>query len=272
MIAVVILTLLFPGSVQAQTPACASLSGQARATADAVLSTAHPYDCCDDTIATCVAKRPDCRLAARLADFVCRRAASGLDSATILRSLEKRAVSMMRPGKTVTIDPADGLVAGNPQAKTVLSAYVCLRCPMCSKLVPQLLDEVRTGRLSGKARLLVKPFTVKSHEHSAEANIALAAALRLGRGWEFLRVAFLHFDAFRVDALPLWAVEAGLDRERFLSAQAEAREIVVNVKKEGLRIGVEATPTLFLNGRRYAGDLDVDAIVDCVEEEAEVAR
>ena len=66
-----------------------------------------------------------------------------------------------------------------------------------------------------------------------------------------------------------WAREAGLSPTAFEAATAEpaTRERLVSSKKEGLRNGVEATPTLFIDGRPYVGDLDLEELVDVIGEE-----
>jgi protein-disulfide isomerase len=261
-----------PGA--AQTPSCDALPTEARNVARAVLESQPPYEGCDQPIATCLKTTPADGLARRLADFVCRRAASKQDQATIQRSLERRALSMMRPGRVHTIDDTWWPVAGCTAAKVKVVAYVCARCPFCSKLLPDLYREVTTGRLAGRVALTVRPFPIKSHAHSTEANLAVTAAAGLGKAWEYLLHAYRHFDAFTPDATGRWAAEAGLDGAAFAAAASgsTARDLLVAAKKEGLKNGVEATPTLFINGRRYLGDLDPETLLDVLEEELEAAR
>jgi protein-disulfide isomerase len=45
------------------------------------------------------------------------------------------------------------------------------------------------------------------------------------------------------------------------------RSKLVKSKKEGVRNRVESTPALFINGRRYVGDLDVRSVLDVLMEE-----
>jgi len=256
---------------QAQTPLCKALDGEAKSVSRYLISTEHPYDCCDDTIEQCLKTRPDCKLPARLANYVCRKAAGGEGKAAIRRSLQKRALSMMRPGRTYRIETKANPAAGISGAKVRMVVYACTRCPFCSIMVPELNREVTSGRLAGKALLNIKLFPIKTHDHSAEANMAAAAAGTLGRYWEFMLVLMRHFDDFMVEKLPDWAVEAGLERTAFQRAMKspEVRKALVASKKEGLKNGVTATPTLFINGRKYVGDLDTDTLVDVIEEEAE---
>lgn len=62
-----------------------------------------------------------------------------------------------------------------------------------------------------------------------------------------------------------------MDKERFsqLLRDSSVRRELVASKKEGVRNRVNATPTLFINGRKYSGDLDYEMLVDVLEEEAE---
>lgn len=80
---------------------------------------------------------------------------------------------------------------------------------------------------------------------------------------------YAKFDGFSLDRLTNLAIEAGLDKAAFadMSAKKEVREHLVEAKKEGSRNGVEATPTFFINGRRFLGDLDSLTLVDCILEE-----
>jgi protein-disulfide isomerase len=274
-LSIVVLALaLGANAARAQTPTCDALAPEAKAVARAVLEQQHPYDCCDETIARCLETQPACELPRRLADQACRLAAAGKDQAAIGRSLERRALTMMKPGQTHEIDLSDVPPVGCTEGKVRLVAYLCLRCPFCSKMLPALHREATSGRLAGKVALHVKLFPIKGHPGSTEANLAASAAQSLGKFWEFLLHAYVHFDAFQVSVLPDWAAATGLDRAAFAAAveTPEVRERLVGSKKEGLRYKVEATPTLFLNGRRYLADLDIETIVELVEEELESLR
>lgn len=96
--------LAAPAVANAQTATCDALQGDKRQVAQSVMTSQHPYACCDGTVAECAAKRPRCILARRLADDICRRAGAGQDQAAIERALTKRAESMSRSGAPVPID------------------------------------------------------------------------------------------------------------------------------------------------------------------------
>jgi protein-disulfide isomerase len=266
---VVCVVLLGADPAAAQTQTCDALRGPARETAQAVLSSQHPYDCCDDTLAKCLKKKPVCKLVTRLADDVCRRAQAGKTRAEIERELERRAASSM--GTKYAIDLKGAVPAGDPGAKVTMVAYACARCPYCARLVPALYDSVTNGRLKGKARLYLKPFPIRSHQHSTVGAMAWMAAEKLGRLWEMILYLYSKFDQFDPAKLPDYAASKGMDRERFraLLEDPGLRAKLTEAKKEGIRNKVEATPAFYIEGRRYQASLDQATLEDFVEERFE---
>jgi protein-disulfide isomerase len=267
--------LILPLSVPALAgvPECDSLKGAARQVATGVLDSEYMYDCCDETISKCLAGSPGCRAVVEAAAaHVCRMAAGGSDRGSIVRSLEKRAMTVTGPivpqVRALAPERHAGMVFGDEGAPVTVVMYVCARCPFCSKLVPALYSEVASGRMKGLARLVIRPFPIKSHPNSAEANQALSAAGSLGKGWPYILAAYRAFDSFSVSSIPATAAAAGLEPAAFARefAAGSSRDALVASKKEGLAVGVESTPTLFLNGRRYQSELDVDTVAGVVRE------
>ena len=250
-------------------PPCEALAGAQRELALGLLASEHPYDCCDGTIAACLQEDPPCRLAWRLAENVCRRAAEGQDAERIRRALSRRARSMLPGGPPAQIDLKDSPAAGAADAPVQIAVYACARCPFCSRLVPKLHEVVTTGPLKGKARMQLRVFPIRDHEFSKEGGLAFLAAERQGRLWEFVLHAYANFDRFRVEDLPAWAEAVGMKRDVFERDMADPvlRDALVESKKEGLRNEVEVTPTVFLDGRKFLGDVTLEEIVDAAGEE-----
>jgi protein-disulfide isomerase len=253
--------------VAAQTPTCDAPSESQRALAAKILATEHPYDCCDGTIAACLAREKVCRLAYRLAENVCRRVKADQDEQRIRRALSRRAQSMLT-GRKAVIDLKLAPAAGDDDAPVQIVAYACARCPFCSKVIPALHTKVTRGVLKGKARLHFKTFPIRGHEGSKEGGLALVAAARMGQLWPFLLRLYGRYDFFCPDALSTWAAEAGLDKAEFerLCKDPETLPLLVESKKEGIRNRVLATPTVFLEGRIFLGEPTLEELVDLVEE------
>jgi protein-disulfide isomerase len=263
--------LLAPRPAAAQGDRCAKLSGKDRERAERLMGAIHPHDCCDDTLAACLAQPRPSRLVRRLSADVCRRIAAGQDDVAIRHGFETRGRSMVAVGPEAKIDRSDLPFAGDIAAPVEVVVYSCARCPFCAKIVPALHTCVTEGRLRGKAKLAMRVFPIRSHEHSVEGGLAMVAAQELGRFWEYVLRVYAGFDEFALAALPTWAAEVSLDPAAFQKKAADPalRERLVAAKREGVGNRVDATPTFFLSGRKYDGDLDPESLWDAIEEEAE---
>jgi protein-disulfide isomerase len=145
---------------------------------------------------------------------------------------------------------ADDHVRGPEDAVAVI-VYGDFECPYCAAL---------------SARLAVLPirhafrhFPVRSsHRRAWPAACAAEAAGIQGRFWEMYDLLFA--DQGRLEDPHLWrrAEQLELDLDRFesdrRSAAVEAR--VREDFQSGVRAGVVTTPTVFANGRLYAGRFD----------------
>jgi protein-disulfide isomerase len=264
-----LLLCLLPAGVEAAP--CDRLSASQRALSQKIQRATYPYDCCDETLERCLKQKKVCKLAKRLRDQICRMLLKGKDEKQIGVALDQRARSMTPMGKPAVIDLAGAPAAGEARAPVTVVAYACARCPFCSKVLPDLHALVTAGQLKGKVKLYFKPFPIRGHKHSVEGGLALVAAEKLGQLWPYMLKLYGNFDRFAVDKLVPWAVELGLDRGAFERAMKDgaSRTRLVQSKKEGLRNGVKATPTLFINGRHYHGELDHDTLLDVLGEEVD---
>ena len=110
---------------------------------------------------------------------------------------------------------------------------------------------------------MFRHFPVRSsHPRAWAAACAAEAAALQGRFWEMHELLFA--DQGRLEDPHLWerARQLGLDLERF---EADRRSDAVGDRvrrdfQSGVRAGVVTTPTLFDDGRLYAGQLDAGAL------------
>ena len=270
--AAVLVAALLPPAAAGADP-CAALDAEKRALAQGVMDQVYPHECCDETLSACLGAERPSRLVRRLAGDVCRRVAAGQAKEEIVRALERRGTSMVTVGPPAAIDVSEAPFAGDPAAPVSVVAYACGRCPYCSQIIPALHACVTEGRLRGKARLAMRFFPIRGHEHSLEAGLAMEAARTLGQMWPFVLKLYAGFDAFSLENLPRWAGEAGLDPAAFERTMKDpkTRERLVAAKREGLSYRVSATPTFFVNGKVYRGDMQTEPFWDALEEEYERA-
>jgi protein-disulfide isomerase len=259
-----VVLVLVAGAAWAQTPPCDALSPDLQPLKKEIFSSLHPYDGCDETFDRCLEKKPPHPVVVRIANDLCRQIEAGKSKKEIERALEKRAQSMLPALKpaAIAVDPAT--LAGDPDAPVQAVVYACARCPFCHVIVPGLHKQVTTGALRGKVRLYVRPFPLKDHPGSTDGGLALIAAARLGKFWPLISLLYERFDKFDPKLLPAWAKDAGLDQAAFEReiADFKTRTALVSSKQEGIRNQVAATPTLFIDGRRYVYEADLESMVD----------
>lgn len=248
---------------------CKGLTDDHKEIANRIFQSEYVYDCCDKTLAACMAERPACRLASRLAGQVCRMVKKNDSPSAISKALAKRAETMMRLGKPAVIDRSNACMASDTDAPVLLDMFLCVRCPFCAKRFEPLYREITEGALKGKVRLVVHLFPLKGHTGSVEGGLAAMAAKNQGGFLPFLLHAYKNFDSFSPQILPTWAQTVGLDIATFTRdvADVQTRKALTQSKREGLAHGVQATPTLFINGRLCEVKWDQELIVDLLDEE-----
>jgi protein-disulfide isomerase len=258
-------------TARAQGYYCDALTLEQQQTKREILAALHPYDGCDETMDRCLAKKPPHPVVLRLASDICRHIKAGKGRQDIERALAKRAQTMVPTAKLASFTVDENTIAGNPQAPVRVVVYACARCPFCKVQVPALYKAVTDGALKDKVRLYFRPFPLRDHAGSTEGGLAMVSAARLGRFWPFVIKMYERFDSFCPKLLSDWAVEAGMDKAAFEREMADPknRDALVASKQEGIRNKVEATPTLFIDGRKYVYEAQQEAVVDVLLEEYE---
>lgn len=161
----------------------------------------------------------------------------------------------------VAVSPRDH-VRGPQNASLTLVAYGDLECPHC-RLVQPIISEV-AGELKDSLRMVFRHFPVSQrHPHAQKAAEALEAAGSQGKFWEMMELVYQDNARLDRDSLCRSAKKAGVNLKQF------ARELDEEVYRDrvradylsGVRAGVIGTPTLFINGEKYTGAYEFDALV-----------
>jgi protein-disulfide isomerase len=158
------------------------------------------------------------------------------------------------------VDDADH-IRGNPSALVTVVEYAdfeCLNCARAFPLLVRLLDE-----FTGTLRLVFRHFPLGwEHPGSALAARAAEAAARQGRFWEMHDELFRNPGMLHREALHAYAASVGLELARF-SADLDDAALAKRVERDvqsGRRASVNATPTFFIDGARYANSRQVEGL------------
>lgn len=175
-------------------------------------------------------------------------------------------------------EPAHAL--GNANAPVTLEEFGDFECPPCGLLHP-ILKQMESDFGPTKLRIIFREFPlVPAHAHALAAARAAEAAGLQGKFWEMHDMIYENqktwHEAF--DVRPIfegYATKIGLNLEQFQRDQAN--EIVERrIFQDGKRahsLGVQGTPTVFMNGREipYAS-LAPDTLKKLIEAEVVAAH
>ena len=165
-------------------------------------------------------------------------------------------------------------VAGSPDAPITLVEYGDFECPFCGMAHP-IVKEVRR-KLGHRLRFVYRHFPLKqSHPHAQHAAESAESAGAQGRFWEMHQVLFENQHALDDAALVRYAKSVGADPaqvQRDLEAGTYEKRVRDDFR-QGVKSGVNGTPTFFVNGERYDGMWqDEDAFIEALQAMATARR
>ncbi len=156
---------------------------------------------------------------------------------------------------------------GPKNAPVTIVAYSDFECPFCSRVVPTLkqLEE----EYKGKIRVAFKHQPLNFHQNAKPAAMASMAAHEQGKFWEYHDKLFANQRALDRVSLERYAEELKLDMGKFKAAMDSNKydaQISADMA-EATRVGVNGTPSFFINGRSLVGAQPVDAFKRVIDEE-----
>ncbi|MGE0354313.1 MAG: DsbA family protein [Gemmatimonadales bacterium] len=171
----------------------------------------------------------------------------------------------MTPDLVVPVTARDHAI-GPEGAPITLVEYGDLQCPHCA-LVHPLFTEIRE-QLAGDVRHVFRHFPLEDvHPHAAMAAMAAEAAAGQGRFWKLLDIVYEDNSSLDAAAILRMAKKAGVNSRR-LQRELDSGIHAPRVRADqlgGRRSGVRGTPTLFINGARYAGTWNMESLVGAIE-------
>ena len=163
-----------------------------------------------------------------------------------------------------SISTSDQPSLGNAVAPVTIVEFTDFQCPSCAVTHPTLERLVK--EYADKVRLVALDFPLNQHTDSFKAAEAAEAAREQGKYWEYVKILLSNQSALGVVKLKDYETELALDRARFDQALESAKfaNAVQRDIDEGMRLGINSTPTIFINGRRVSAN-DYDSLKANIE-------
>lgn len=183
-----------------------------------------------------------------------------------LRAAASIQVFLVAPEPPVfSISTTDQPSLGNASARVTIVEFTDYQCPACAAIEPILQRLVKEDGMN--VRLVARDFPLNQNAEAFKTAEAAEAAREQGKYWEYVEILRHNQSALGVPKLKDYATALNLDRVRFDKAldSGQFAEMVQRDVTEGLRLGVDATPAVFINGRR-ALDNSYDALKATIED------
>jgi protein-disulfide isomerase len=178
-------------------------------------------------------------------------------------ALEVEKAKALRPRIESGAAPAKGPAT----APVTIVEFSDFQCPFCARVTPTVDQAV--AKYGDKVRVLFRQFPLDIHADAQKAAEAALCAHEQGKFWEMHDAMFADQRALGVEALKSKAVTLQLDSAAFNSC-LDAGKAAAAVQSDfdmGVAIGVNSTPSIYVNGRYLSGAVSYDVLARIIDEE-----
>jgi protein-disulfide isomerase len=219
----------------------------------------HGCSCgCNMKLAECRVVDPNCSFSKGLAATIIDAIRQGKSESDAIAAADASKWAHTKPTRLLD-DPVAIPTAGAPSlgpqnAPITLVEFSDFQCPYCIAAVPEIRAVL--SAYPTQVKLIFKEYPLEIHSQAELAATAAIAAHKQGKFWAMHDAMFASRNLSR-DNLLVLAQKSGLDIKRFQADldSTEVRETVIRDIQDGDRAGVEGTPTIFVNGKRYNGQI-----------------
>ncbi|HEX6163712.1 MAG TPA: DsbA family protein [Vicinamibacterales bacterium] len=170
------------------------------------------------------------------------------------------------PRYTVETSNSDP-VRGNPNAPITIVEFSDYQCPFCARVNPTL-DRIRQT-YGDRVKIVFKDFPLANHPQAPKASEAARCAGEQNKYWEMHDAMFANQRALDIPQLKQTARAIGLNGTSFdqcLDSGKWASAVQAGLA-QGEKMGVNSTPTLYVNGRPVIGAMPFENFKQIIDEE-----
>lgn len=249
-----------------------SLNAEQQAT---VLKILRDFDCscqCGMKLAECRMKDPKCYYSRGLAKVIADSIQSGKSESDARKAaqqsdyahVQQQEVPLLEPAVSLSLNGAPSV--GPANAPLTLVEFSDFQCPYCAVAAPELHRVMRA--FPQQIRLVFKEYPLDIHPLAPLAAAAAVAADKQGKFWDMHDALFARRHSLDRDGLLATARDIGLDMDKFTADldSDKVKAVIEQDMHEGDQVSIQGTPTLFINGQRYNGPLNLLALRTVLEQ------
>jgi protein-disulfide isomerase len=151
-------------------------------------------------------------------------------------------------------DPSAPKAAPDTYDVVVFSDF---QCPFCKQFSGPVRELMTKGIDGVKTKVTFKNFPLSFHPDAQLAAQGAMAAKEQGKFWEMHDLLFGNQPAIKRADLLAYAEKLGLNMDRFRKDLDSDRlkQAIAQDQAEGTKLGVNGTPTFYINGKEYSGTM-----------------
>ncbi|OGG09058.1 hypothetical protein A2154_03360, partial [Candidatus Gottesmanbacteria bacterium RBG_16_43_7] len=132
-------------------------------------------------------------------------------------------------------------------ASATLVEFSDFQCPACAAFQPTVKEIL--SKYGSKIRFIYRHFPLQQHQFSYPSALAAEAAGLQGKFWEMHDLLFENQNSLSENTGGDLASKLKLDMDQFTSdlKSKEVKDRVDRDRADGIRLGIDATPTFYLN-------------------------
>lgn len=163
--------------------------------------------------------------------------------------------SAVLPAATLDAIATSDWRTGTPDASVLLIEYGDFQCPACGAYFPIVKKII--SEYQDRIAFVYRHFPLPQHQWAAAAARASEAAGAQGKFWQMEELLYSRQQEWTADPdadtlFLKYANELGLDAGQYKrdTASSEIQRKIDSDMQGGIKAGVSATPTFFLNGKK----------------------
>jgi protein-disulfide isomerase len=162
---------------------------------------------------------------------------------------------------------AEGPSRGNADAPITIVAFSDFECQFCGRAV-ETLKKIE-DKYGHDVRIVFRDYPLAMHSGAKRAAEAGHCANEQGKFWELHDKLFTKGGPISDPDIYRFATQIGVDHDRFSTCMTSGKykDAWKASVDEGVRVGVQSTPTFFVNGRLIVGAAPYDLFARVIDEE-----
>ena len=168
----------------------------------------------------------------------------------ILTSSSTNALKVIHIHQVYTISVEGSPFLGPENAPVTIAVFDDYECGYCAKM--EAVFSQLLAKYPQDLKLVIKQYPLRNHSNARQAALAVMAAHKQGKFWEFHSQLFANQTELSIQKMDEIAKSFDLNMEQFRKdvLSRDVLSMIVRDVREGQKIGVSGTPTIFLNGKQ----------------------